>query len=65
MKRQMLNATLETYLENVSLISDIDSYSKDDNAVTLATIHSVKGLEFNNVFIVGLEKKDISNYERL
>jgi DNA helicase II / ATP-dependent DNA helicase PcrA len=51
------NATLETYLENVSLISDIDSYSKDDNAVTLATIHSVKGLEFNNVFIVGLEKK--------
>ncbi len=50
------NASLTEYLESVSLINDIDSYDESNN-VTVATVHSVKGLEFKVVFIVGLEEK--------
>lgn len=50
------NKTLEDYLESVSLITDIDTYNATDNTVTLATIHSVKGLEFKVVFVVGVEE---------
>ncbi|MCL5094261.1 MAG: UvrD-helicase domain-containing protein, partial [Patescibacteria group bacterium] len=48
--------TLENFLEEVTLLSDIDSYSSDSDAVTFMTIHSAKGLEFKYVFIVGLEE---------
>ncbi len=48
------DATLDEYLNQVTLSSDTDDMD-DGNYVTLATIHSVKGLEFNNVFICGLE----------
>ena len=48
-------ATLNDYLNQVTLASDTDDMD-DGNYVTLATIHSVKGLEFTNVFIVGLEE---------
>lgn len=48
--------TLQGYLEEVALISDIDSYESDDNKVVLMTLHSAKGLEFNNVFIAGMEE---------
>lgn len=51
------NISLEEYLQNVSLISDIDTFDDESNAVTLATVHSAKGLEFNIVFVVGLEEK--------
>jgi DNA helicase-2/ATP-dependent DNA helicase PcrA len=47
---------LEHFLEEVALISDIDNYSEDEDALTLMTLHSAKGLEFDNVFIVGLEE---------
>lgn len=47
-------ATLNDYLNQVTLASDTDEMN-DGNYVTLATIHSVKGLEFTNVFICGLE----------
>ncbi len=50
-------SNLEEYLQSVTLASDIDSYDEANNAVTLATVHSVKGLEFKVVFIVGLEDK--------
>lgn len=50
-------ATLEEYLQSVTLSSDIDSYDEANNAVTLATVHSVKGLEFKVVFVVGLEDR--------
>ena len=49
-------ALLNDYLESVTLISDIDNMDESD-VVTVATIHSVKGLEFENVFIVGAEEK--------
>jgi len=51
------SSTLEEYLQSVTLASDIDSYDEANNAVTLATVHSVKGLEFKVVFVVGLEDK--------
>ena len=47
-------ATVADYLQTVSLYSDTDDMN-DDNAVTVATVHSAKGLEFPVVFVVGLE----------
>ena len=47
--------SLEDFLNEISLVADITEY-KDNDAVTLMTIHSAKGLEFDNVFIVGLEE---------
>lgn len=51
------SATLLDFLESVTLVSDIDTMDDSNNVVTVATIHSVKGLEFRYVFIVGLEEK--------
>lgn len=48
--------SLNIFLEEVSLIADIDSMESGDNAVTLMTIHSAKGLEFPVVFVAGLEE---------
>ena len=50
------DATLSSYLEEISLISDIDSYQEGDDAVVLMTVHSAKGLEFTKVFLVGMEE---------
>ena len=50
------DAKLETYLEEVSLLSDVDNYDDAKNAVTLLTVHSAKGLEFPIVFISGCEE---------
>ncbi len=49
------NPTFEGFLDNVSLISDIDNYDNNQNAVVLMTLHSAKGLEFPVVFICGME----------
>lgn len=48
--------SLSVFLEEISLISDVDSMDEKDNAVILMTAHSAKGLEFDTVFIVGLEE---------
>ena len=48
-------ATLEMFLEEVSLVSDIDNWDDVSNSVTMMTIHSAKGLEFPVVFVAGLE----------
>lgn len=48
--------SMNIFLEEVSLISDLDSLDDEDNAVTLMTVHSAKGLEFPYVFIAGLEE---------
>ncbi|MFQ6112998.1 MAG: ATP-dependent helicase, partial [bacterium] len=49
-------ATLEDFLEEVCLITDIDTWDDKSNAVTLMTLHCAKGLEFPVVFITGLEE---------
>ena len=49
-------ATLEGYLEDIALISDIDSYNESADQVVLMTIHSAKGLEFPAVFVAGMEE---------
>ena len=48
--------SLEGYLANVALYTDLDNYDTESDAVTLMTIHSSKGLEFPTVFIVGMEE---------
>ncbi|MBQ1263341.1 MAG: UvrD-helicase domain-containing protein, partial [Oscillospiraceae bacterium] len=48
-------ATLSDFLEEVSLLSDVDNYDAEADTVVMMTIHSAKGLEFDNVFIVGME----------
>ncbi len=47
---------LGEFLSQVSLVSDIDTYVDDTNALTLMTLHSAKGLEFDTVFLAGLEE---------
>ncbi|MCH7496378.1 MAG: UvrD-helicase domain-containing protein [Candidatus Marinimicrobia bacterium] len=49
-------ATLRDFLEEVALLTDIDRWNDDANAVTLMTLHSAKGLEFPVVFLTGLEE---------
>lgn len=48
--------SLSEFLEDVALISDIDSYNEDEDCVVLMTLHSAKGLEFPIVFIPGMEE---------
>ena len=48
--------SLEDFLLEVSLVTDVNEYDKDPNKVSLMTVHSVKGLEFDYVFIIGLEE---------
>lgn len=47
--------TLAGFLEEIALYTDIEEYNADDNAVVMMTMHSAKGLEFPNVFLVGFE----------
>ena len=47
---------LQTFLENILLVSDKGQYSEGDEQVTLMTLHSAKGLEFKVVFIPGMEE---------
>ena len=48
--------SLEEFLLETSLVSDVEEYRNDPNRISLMTVHSVKGLEFNEVFVVGLEE---------
>ncbi|MDR0853234.1 MAG: UvrD-helicase domain-containing protein [Clostridiales Family XIII bacterium] len=50
------SATLPDFLENLALMSDVDSHKDGEDAVTFMTIHSAKGLEFPVVFLVGMEE---------
>ncbi|MCA9735229.1 MAG: UvrD-helicase domain-containing protein [Deferribacteres bacterium] len=50
------DATLDTFLEEVALITDIDSLNEQEKAVTLMTLHAAKGLEYPVVFITGCEE---------
>ncbi|MBD5144945.1 MAG: UvrD-helicase domain-containing protein [Ruminococcus sp.] len=50
------DASLSGFLEEISLYTDLDKLDSDDNAVSMMTMHSAKGLEFPTVFIVGAEE---------
>ena len=50
------NPTFEGFLDNISLVSDVDNYDSEQDAVVLMTLHSAKGLEFPVVFMCGMEK---------
>ncbi|MBQ9832478.1 MAG: UvrD-helicase domain-containing protein [Clostridia bacterium] len=47
---------LQSFLENVALVSDIDGMNDENDTVSLMTLHSAKGLEFNTVYLVGMEE---------
>ncbi len=49
-------STVSGFLENMALLSDIDNYDNDEDAVVLMSMHAAKGLEFDIVFIVGAEE---------
>jgi len=49
------NPSLVDYLQQISLFSDADAYDASSDRVALMTLHAAKGLEFENVFIVGVE----------
>lgn len=55
-EKEHKNPSLAGFLEEVALISDIDQYDTEADAVVLMTIHSAKGLEFENVYLVGMEE---------
>ena len=48
--------TLEDFLDSIALVSDVDNLDESTEAVTLMTMHSAKGLEFDDVFLVGMEE---------
>ena len=47
---------LSEFLEEISLVADVEEYKNKTNVVTLMTVHSAKGLEFDYVFVVGMEE---------
>ncbi len=55
-EEQSQEKTLEAFLENVSLVTDLDRQEDAPQYVTLMTLHSAKGLEYDDVFLVGLEE---------
>jgi DNA helicase-2/ATP-dependent DNA helicase PcrA len=56
--------SLESFLDKVSLVTDVDLYEDKGNRVSLMTLHCAKGLEFSVVFIVGIEEGLLPHYRR-
>lgn len=59
------NANLEDFLEEISLVSDITEHQDSASRVSLMTVHSVKGLEYNYVFIIGMEEGIFPHYNAI
>ena len=57
--------TLADFLEQVALVSEVDEYDEEEPAVTLMTLHNAKGLEFDVVFIVGMEDGVFPHYRSM
>jgi len=57
--------TLEGFLQDISLVSDLDAWNESSEAVALMTIHNAKGLEFPVVYIVGVEEDMFPHYNSL
>lgn len=54
---------LQGFLEEVSLFTDLDNLNDDEDSVILMTMHSAKGLEFKNVYVIGLEENLFPSYQ--
>lgn len=57
--------SLNDFLNEVSLVSDISEHQDGNNKVNLMTIHAVKGLEFDNVFVIGMEEGIFPHYNSI
>jgi len=57
--------SLSDFLNEVSLVSDISEHQDGNNKVSLMTIHAVKGLEFDNVFVIGMEEGIFPHYNSI
>ncbi len=55
-ERENVENTLADFLDSIALVSDVDKYDEGQETVTLMTMHSAKGLEFEVVFLVGMEE---------
>ncbi|MBN1515652.1 UvrD-helicase domain-containing protein [Candidatus Sumerlaeota bacterium] len=60
-EKEYLNATLDDYLEMVSLTSATDDFDQKAGAVSLMTVHAAKGLEFSCVFLMGMDNEIFPN----
>lgn len=58
-------ASLEDFLNEITLVSDMSEHQDSSNRVSLMTVHSVKGLEFDYVFIVGMEEGIFPHYNAI
>ena len=54
-EEQTGSVNLQDFLEEISLVADISEHKEEDDVVTLMTLHSAKGLEFDVVFLIGME----------
>jgi DNA helicase-2/ATP-dependent DNA helicase PcrA len=61
-EKESEDKSLQAFLSQISLISDIDNFEESEEKVTLMTLHSAKGLEFPIVFLVGLEEGIFPHY---
>ena len=59
------DGTLEDFLEEISLVADVDDYDEGEQAVVLMTLHSAKGLEFPVVFLCGMEEGLFPGYRAI
>ena len=57
--------SFEGFLDNISLVSDVDNYDENQDAIVLMTLHSAKGLEFPVVFMCGLENGLFPSYQSM
>lgn len=57
--------SLTAFLEEISLVADIDNYEEGDDTIVLMTLHSSKGLEFPTVFIIGFEENIFPGYRSM
>lgn len=57
--------SLDDFLNEISLVSDMSEHQDGDNKVSLMTVHSVKGLEFDDVFVIGMEEGIFPHYNAI
>ncbi len=57
--------SLDDFLNEISLVSDVTEHDEGNNKVSLMTVHSVKGLEYDDVFIIGMEEGIFPHYNSI